>query len=204
MFVVGPDYKIAYWDHETAFLTGTPAEEAVGKRCYEIVLGEREGGEPFCMHGCSVMRMSEAGRPVSSYEMRVSSPGGKKRWMDVSILSVESEEGPYIVHLLRDTQQSHEILEMARGLIQLSKKQDEKAQRETSPLHQRDIPALTSRQLEVLNLLAEGKSAKEIGRELYLSEATVRNHIRSLLQALDAHSQLEALAKARSLGVLSG
>ena len=67
----------------------------------------------------------------------------------------------------------------------------------------RDVPALTSRQLEVLELLAEGKSAKQIGKELYLSQTTVRNHVRSLLQALGAHSQLEALAKARKLGLLT-
>jgi DNA-binding NarL/FixJ family response regulator len=51
-------------------------------------------------------------------------------------------------------------------------------------------------------MLSEGKSAKEIGSELYLSEATVRNHIRAMFQALGAHSQLDALAKARELGIL--
>jgi DNA-binding NarL/FixJ family response regulator len=86
---------------------------------------------------------------------------------------------------------------MARGLIQLSSKKDAPAP------DRRDIPALTPRQLEVLSLLSEGRSAKEIGQELYLSPATVRNHIRSLLQVLGAHSQLEALAKARELGLLS-
>ena len=48
----------------------------------------------------------------------------------------------------------------------------------------------------------KGNSVKEIGKELYLSEATVRNHVRSLLQALGAHSQLEVLAKAREVSIL--
>jgi DNA-binding NarL/FixJ family response regulator len=75
--------------------------------------------------------------------------------------------------------------------------------REDRPAPRRkDTPALTPRQLEVLKLLSEGKSAREIGSELYLSQATVRNHIRSLLQALGAHSQLEVLAKAREMGIL--
>jgi DNA-binding NarL/FixJ family response regulator len=56
----------------------------------------------------------------------------------------------------------------------------------------------------MLRLLSEGKSVKEIGKELYISEATVRNHVRSLLQALGAHSQLEVLAKAREMGILGG
>jgi DNA-binding NarL/FixJ family response regulator len=54
----------------------------------------------------------------------------------------------------------------------------------------------------VLGLLAAGKNARDIGAELYLSQATVRNHIRALLQGLGAHSQLEALARAREFGLL--
>jgi DNA-binding CsgD family transcriptional regulator len=171
-------------------------EEVVGKRCYEVVLGKREGGNPFCTPGCSVMHLTQAGRPVSSYDMRITTRSGEKRWVNVSNLTVDSDEGPYLVHLMRDSQGAHETLEMTRGLIQLSSKKDAPAP------DCRDIPALTARQLDVLKLLAEGKSAKEIGQELYLSQATVRNHIRSLLQALGAHSQLEALAHARNLGIL--
>ena len=63
-------------------------------------------------------------------------------------------------------------------------------------------PQITPRQMEVLQLLSSGHSTREIGRELYLSEATVRNHIRGLLKAFGAHSQLEVLARARELGIL--
>ena len=143
------------------------------------------------------MRLAQAGRPVSSYDMRITTRTGQKRWINVSNLSVDSDEGPYLVHLLRDSQGTHETMEMARGLIQLSSKKDAPA------LDRKDVPVLTPRQLEVLRLLSEGKGAKEIGQELYLSQATVRNHIRSLLQALGAHSQLEVLAKARELGILA-
>jgi DNA-binding NarL/FixJ family response regulator len=86
---------------------------------------------------------------------------------------------------------------MARGVIQLSSKEEAPAPRRG------DVPNLTARQLEVLRLLSEDTSAKEINRELYLSQATLRNHVRSLLQALGAHSQLEALAKARKVGLMS-
>jgi DNA-binding NarL/FixJ family response regulator len=130
--------------------------------------------------------------------MRIRPRSGDRCWVSVSNLTVETEEGPYLVHLLRDSQGTHEALEMARGLIQLSSKNEAPAPR------RRDIPALTPRQLEVLQLLSEGKSVKEIGKELYLSEATVRNHVRSLLQALGAHSQLEVLAKAREMRILTG
>ena len=198
VFVVAPDYRIAYWDSRSEFFTGIRAEDAVGKPCYDVVLGEREGGERFCSWGCSVMRMSQEGRPVTSYDMQVSSPSGGKRWVNVSTLSIDDEDGTYLVHLMRDSQGTHETLDMAQNLIRLSKKNE----RNATLTERRDLPALTARQLEVLEHLSEGKSVKEIKAELHLSEATVRNHIRSVLQALGAHSQLEALARARDLGIL--
>jgi len=198
VFVVGPDYSVVHWDSRMESLTGTLSEEALGRPCYEAIMGEREDRGTLCAHGCSVMHLARAHRPVSSFEMRIKTRSGEGRWVSVSNLTVESAEGVYLVHLLRDSQGTHDALQMARGLIQLSSKEEAPA------LIRREIPALTPRQLEILRLLSEGKSVKEIGLELYLSEATVRNHLRSLLQALGAHSQLEVLAKAREMGILVG
>jgi DNA-binding CsgD family transcriptional regulator len=177
-------------------LSGVLSEEALGKPCYETAMGASEGGQPLCAHGCSVMHLAQEGRPVSSYEMRIRTRSGTRRWVNASNLTIETEEGPYLVHLLRDSQGTHDALEMAKGLIQLSSKREAPAPR------RKDVPSLTPRQLEVLKLLSEGKNAREIGSELYLSQATVRNHIRALFQALGTHSQLEVLAKAREIGIL--
>jgi PAS domain S-box-containing protein len=59
-------------------------------------------------------------------------------------------------------------------------------------------PHLTPRQGEVLHLLEQGHSTKQIAAELHLSTETVRNHIRRLLRALGVHSRLEAVAAARA------
>jgi DNA-binding CsgD family transcriptional regulator len=61
---------------------------------------------------------------------------------------------------------------------------------------------LTPRQLEILSHLAAGRSTESIARELWLSVATVRNHIARTMRALGAHSRLEAVAKARELNLL--
>jgi DNA-binding NarL/FixJ family response regulator len=63
-------------------------------------------------------------------------------------------------------------------------------------------PVLTPRQLEVLTYLADGLSTKQIAERLWLSGATVRNHVSAILAALEAHSRLEAVAQARRLGLL--
>lgn len=61
--------------------------------------------------------------------------------------------------------------------------------------------ALTERQIEVLSQLMEGKSNKQISRELDLAEATVKVHVRSILRALDASSRTEAVVTASRLGL---
>ena len=58
-------------------------------------------------------------------------------------------------------------------------------------------PHLTPRQAEVLRLLEQGLSNKQIAAELHLSNETVRNQVRRLFQALGVHSRLEAVAAAR-------
>ncbi|MGZ4371553.1 MAG: LuxR C-terminal-related transcriptional regulator [Gaiellaceae bacterium] len=62
--------------------------------------------------------------------------------------------------------------------------------------------ALTPRQRETLELMAAGLQAKAIAARLMVTETTVRTYIRAILRELGAHSQLEALAKARDVGLL--
>jgi DNA-binding NarL/FixJ family response regulator len=61
---------------------------------------------------------------------------------------------------------------------------------------------LTSREAEVLGLLAQGLSNQAIAANLGIRLATVRNHVQSVIEKLHAHSKLEAVATARRLGVI--
>jgi PAS domain S-box-containing protein len=56
---------------------------------------------------------------------------------------------------------------------------------------------LTPRQAEVLRLLEQGRSTKQIAQELHLSPETVKNHVRHLLRALGVNTRLEAVAAVR-------
>jgi len=57
-------------------------------------------------------------------------------------------------------------------------------------------PRLTDRELEVLKLVAQGMSNREIAEELYISENTVKNHVRNILEKLHLHSRMEAVVYA--------
>ena len=62
---------------------------------------------------------------------------------------------------------------------------------------------LTPREIEVLNLMAEGASNKTIARRLEISVHTVKFHVGSLLDKLDAAGRTDAVAQAARLGVIN-
>ena len=65
------------------------------------------------------------------------------------------------------------------------------------------LERLTPREKEVLRLMAEGHPSRSIAAELGISYTTVRTHIRGLGSKLAVHSKLEAIVKARELGLIS-
>jgi DNA-binding NarL/FixJ family response regulator len=61
---------------------------------------------------------------------------------------------------------------------------------------------LTSREVDVLKLLARGRSNKEIGTDLFISETTVKTHVRSIFGKLSVMSRTEAIAAANRRGLI--
>lgn len=61
---------------------------------------------------------------------------------------------------------------------------------------------LSERELEVLELIEAGKSNRRIAQELFVTEGTVKTHIRNIYRKLEAHSRTQALVRARELNVL--
>ena len=68
------------------------------------------------------------------------------------------------------------------------------SQRDTlpAPTPGLELPRLTHRELDILKLVARGRLNREIAAELFISENTVRNHIRNILDKLQMHSRMEA------------
>ena len=62
--------------------------------------------------------------------------------------------------------------------------------------------ALTGREVDVLKLLARGRSNKEIGSDLFISETTVKTHVRSVFGKLNVMSRTEAIAAASHRGLI--
>jgi DNA-binding NarL/FixJ family response regulator len=54
-------------------------------------------------------------------------------------------------------------------------------------------PRVSAREVEVLQLVAQGLNNREIGKRLFISENTVKNHVRNILEKLQLHSRMDAV-----------
>jgi DNA-binding NarL/FixJ family response regulator len=63
----------------------------------------------------------------------------------------------------------------------------------SEPPQQVPAPRLTDREMQVLKLIARGMNNRDIAKELFISENTVKNHVRNILEKLQIHSRMEAV-----------
>ncbi|MFF1292715.1 MULTISPECIES: response regulator [unclassified Streptomyces] len=63
-------------------------------------------------------------------------------------------------------------------------------------------PALSPREIDILRLVARGRTNREIAAQLYLSEGTVKNHVSRILSRLALRDRTQAALRARDLGLL--
>jgi PAS domain S-box-containing protein len=171
------DLRVLSWNEAAESLTGIPAGDAVGRYCWEVLGATDDRGAVVCHAGCANARLMRDGWPVATRRLWIRTGSGRRR---VSLATVAVDDGGngLFLHLMRN---GEEVVEARPP----------------------EAPPLTPRQREILALIADGVPAKVVAVRLGLSETTVRNHIRGLLSRLGAHSQLEAVATARRLGVVA-
>jgi DNA-binding CsgD family transcriptional regulator len=173
LFAFGSDLDIVSWNKATEELTGVSAEDAIGRPCWEVLRGHDSEGGLVCHPGCSVARLAREGWSVRCQELLIDTPEGPRR-VHASTVALDEGLDRLLLHVLIP----HEVRPPRAPRL------------------------LTARQREVLELLAAGMPAKAIATRLGIVEVTVRNHIRAILVALGAHSQLEAIANARRLRLI--
>ncbi|HEX7083805.1 MAG TPA: LuxR C-terminal-related transcriptional regulator [Gaiellaceae bacterium] len=175
VFRTEADSRIRDWNPECERLTGIPAAEAEGRHCWDVIAGRDADGGIVCHPGCSIARLAREGWPVRCTDLHMRTRLGPRR-VTISTIVLRGESETSILHPLRRADEEPPV----------------RAGHDPEP-------SLTRRQRQILGLLVEGVRAKQIATRLTLSETTVRNHIRAILRELGAHSQLEAVARARAL-----
>jgi DNA-binding NarL/FixJ family response regulator len=85
----------------------------------------------------------------------------------------------------------------------ITKRVIERFTRIARPQPPRELDELTERELDVFRLIARGLSNAEIGKELYISDATVKTHITHILQKLNLRDRVQAVVLAHETGLFS-
>jgi len=111
----------------------------------------------------------------------------------------KSRAGAELVDAVRRAAEG-EMLIPADRLVSLLARVQERAQDEAERTQL--LGQLTPREKEILGLMAEGLDNRAIAERLVISFTTVRGHVQNILEKLDAHSKLEAVARAARCGLL--
>ena len=183
---------IRHWNAAAAAILGHPADEVVGRACCDVFGGRDGRGNPICLRPCPVKTLLAEGHLVEHFEMATRKRIGVPVWLDVSCIVVRTAaaEPPAILHLFRDVTVAHQIEALVREQLaraELRAPATDEAVR---------CAELTPRELQVLSLLRLGATTRAIAEALYVSRATVRNHVQRILGKLGVHTRLEAVAYA--------
>ena len=202
-FAVDSAGRISAWNNAAGELFGLSEEEAIGVSGHKVLQCSDDNGI-VCTESCVIERASQVTRPRMNFDLRLQTKSGKL-WCNLSTLIVSDQDSGalHAIHLVRPIETSKR-LEQALSEFVRTRTDDNRndvLMVPPPPISGIKIP-LTSREVEVLRSLAKGNGTKVIANQLNISVATVNNHIKHILAKFDAHTRLEAIRHAESIGVI--
>ena len=191
---------ITFWNRGAARVFGREPHEALGRHCHDVVCGKDGYGNRYCNDHCPIYATVRRGEPVSGCQLLVQSKTGETSVLAVTVLQLPGSTPNLfsLVHLIQPLDESTALVKAASRLVPRADRPLREA-KAASPL-----PALTTREREILRWVASGLQNKEIAERLDISLATVRNHIHHILEKLGVHSKLEAVSLAFRSGWIGG
>jgi len=208
-FAVDGSGCIAAWNSAAVAMFALSARDAIGRQCDTIVQGTDECGL-VCSADCTIQQAVRKHHPVGNFDLQVQTANGMQ-WCNVSVLIADGENSttPYSIHIVReiDFRKRLELIvrellvrdfvvigtglpaEQTATLISLTRS----STRENN---------LSTRERDVLKLLAKGVTTTAIAEHLHISRTTVNNHVQHILRKLDSHTRLEAIRRAEHAGLI--
>jgi PAS domain S-box-containing protein len=197
VFAIDGEQRVIFWNQACEKLTGISATAALGDNCHDVLKGQDPYGRPLCKANCPLCELSKGGPPPAQLPMRITHADGKTLQFNVGTMLIPSSRANEwnVVHVMRRGRQCGK-----EGQHGCDRKPD--AAEPATSLHAQTPPCqmaaslLTSREREILRLLADGAGVMPMSDRLHISATTVRNHIQRLMAKLDVHSRAEAVAYA--------
>ncbi|WP_337286625.1 LuxR C-terminal-related transcriptional regulator [Candidatus Methylomirabilis sp.] len=204
VLAVDPEHKIVFWNRAAEKLLGFKPEEVLGRFCYEVIAGQAELGRSFCRIDClDKMQCIERGE-IPTSNMLVTTKAGQEVWLSVSTILVPSEYRTHcmLIHLFRNATYLKELERSVQRFLTTMSKLSTGNESGINEDLSANLQRLTRREQEILCLLGSGSTTQTIAETLFISPATVRNHIHCILAKLGVKNRLEAALLARSAGLI--
>jgi PAS domain S-box-containing protein len=200
VFAVDSGGCVVVWNKAATRILGFEADEALGRRCCDVMSGFDVSGNLICYPGCQVMVLSARQQPIHHFDMRTRRKDGQEIWVNISTILVPggNDQVGGTVHLFREVMQARQSPGRMRHVSE-SGGREARVRVAVGGAVSSGAPGknlaerLTSREREILRLVAGGLTTSTIASKLGISQTTVRNHIQHILAKLGAHSRLEAV-----------
>jgi PAS domain S-box-containing protein len=195
-FVIDEQLRILFWNKAAEAILGFGSDDVTGQFCYQFLRGYNEGKRLICKAKCQVANLALQSKPVPNYDIHVKTVRGDNRWLDMSVFTyrMDSSNGKkVIVHLFHDLNRREVDDRVLGQVVKAINRYHDIRHNNGTRLEYHQNP-LTTREREVLSLLVDGLGTRGIAELLSISVTTVRNHIQHILQKLQVHSRLEAVA----------
>ena len=206
-YAVNVEQTILFWNRSAQQILGYSADRVLGRRCYDVLVGTTAGSlTPECQAGCPSILCLQSGQIPGILRLQMLCASGSRKWVSLTpmVIGGGQNDPPLLVHLFSDGPEP-DGLDMAAESVRHELSQggyDIVSDRVSTDMVTSETPSLTSRELEVLRLVALGSHVSDISAELHISPHTVRNHIRNFRSKLGANTRLEAVVDALRLGIL--
>ncbi len=190
MIAIDAELRIIAWNESATALLGHDAADVLGKPCQEILCWSDRCGDTVCDHSCPASSRGEPDEIIETRDVLGRSATGRKLWLNASTIvpPIALRDQCRLVHLVREIALPPELERLIAEKVQGSSL-------DTTDRSER-LDVLTAREREVLDLLTEGLDGAAIAAQLFVSPATVRNHIQHILAKLGVHSRVEAVSLA--------
>ncbi len=205
-FLIDRNQRIIFWNRAAQEMLGYAPAEVMGRSCYDVIQGRDDHDHAWCRGNCSVTARAKTGQPVETFNTLAQAKSGELHWINVSILALETpgeEDSLAVLHLFRDAGDLKRREQFARQVLHLVETMHQQPARSASTSSRRLPEPLTAREMEVLQLLAQGFGTQQIVQALSISRSTTRNHIQNIYQKLEVHTRAQAVAYAFEHGLVS-
>jgi PAS domain S-box-containing protein len=191
LFVTDGNQRIVHWSPSAERLLGIDSAAALGRACFDVLVGVDYAGHPFCREDCPIASNAAKGRPVRDYEVTVQAPDGTRKLINNSVIVWPQDGGPAVVHLFREVRSPSRRARSGGG-----------ASRRAPARPEGPATPLSRRETEALRFAAAGLKTADIATAMGVSFFTARNQLASVVRKLNARNRTEAVSRATETGIL--